>query len=1585
MSDFFLADRIKEVAYDPAKLDFQLAGAVNGFSGFGDFFASGDVVYYAATDGTRYEVGSGVYKQVGSSRVLTRNPFRSSNINVGPWYVNATSNSGPTDGDNGYFYPLWLTRSAAQSGVGFSDGPYTAVMEHTFDEIPGITFYMPAEHQAHGVGSLAGSGANYYDPVAPSTQSGVPVAMVGTTEIFVTYPGKTAVFNTNGIDSTSANAKQSGVAFWLNENVLSYDSNLVWDQINNRLGIDNSSPTYAVDVGGDIDYSIIRASGFIDGGSGVRFSGGAMTYTGETASGGVQLEPFLRNEVGNNSADGIIALSGDVNQFIDFAKQAPATIFAGPISGYCGNPYPCEDDWPTFRLIDVGDLPISDIRTEGGFVTQENAGIDFAESFPFRVGQIALYESSGYISYASGLYYDASSDRLGLGGNSVDGITPLYTLDVSGVARAASGIFNRILYLDNNIRIGNGAGNDNENSTLNSKQIAIGESAGYTSSGTLASIFVGFNAGNGADLSSGVVALGSGAAYNSLRNINAVVLGYKAGIALSGVSNVVLLGSRAGNNSKDLSNVILIGDTAGSGAAQSDLISALGPNAFVNASGNYNVVAIGRDAAKGASGLTNTCVLGWRPASGSFDFNRVVGIGEMSAGEASGVSDTVAIGKSAARYAETFDNVIAIGSFAAQSGFKLERTVAIGGLAASQASGSFNVYIGQDAGIAVSGYENIEIVASGSNESFLGVEASGKINIGNTIVGDVYTGRVAVGRPDDATPSGTLFIRPKLQDDEALVIQHTLKGDDDVPLVALKSGDATTFFRISNSGDVVTSGYMEPSGGLLLPSLGDPFDWMNSTTYKLYNEGGTLKWNGTALAMGGGFSDFDIRAQVDNVADSGSTITTGQTVSFSGINGAHAFIDSGNRQIIFNTAPLSGYVDDVVQSSPYAFYVTSSGEEGANRNEPMVMYNDYTVAFSGVSGISIDFSNLDDGTNGSGLFVIGYDTASSYNWSITNGNQVSESVLTTETVTISGVSGIELGFDPATNFFRVGASGLSGVLQGQIDSNVSFLSNENGPILVSGVSGIAAYASGQVELISAKSATSGIIIQDDVYIMDPQGSGNLAELFMGVNVRIGQEAGAVVLGNATPNSTQNYVAIGQAAGSGAQNLGGSVSIGYKTDANSDIDYGTVARKGVSIGWGAGAGCSGESTVFEYGIYNVNIGSDAGASCSEARYNVNIGQAAGSGFIADKTNGNMGYNVNLGTSAARESEFTQETNSIGYFANSSASGITRSNTIGYNAGRDSVDIGFSSSIGMNSTRSAFGLDNANVIGHDAAFEASGLYNPTLIGYRAGYQASGTTNAAVGFNGWSEHMIGIGTQSLEKAVNTQSVIGIGEQAGYAVSGTDNSILLGFAAGWKRSGSSSIIISNKSTAPTNYDLESWTAHSDVNIINIGDVIQGDMTDDASILHIGRALDDTEYFAGKSASDRKRDLDGLANLRSTVILSASNKDDSSLLLLPNSNASDPGQNSSLLKTLPSDSTNVGIGGRGNFNEIISSEGYLTIPVATAWNNSSKEVSTDTGAIQKIDGAMAIGDGTLFGTSAGANLVIYYNGKWHRVAMTQM
>jgi hypothetical protein len=83
MLDFhkvFLHDRIKETSFTLGTSNFTLNGAADGFSSFGSVYTDGDNVFYAATDGTFYEVGSGVYV-TGVQNSLVRFPFRSSNNN----------------------------------------------------------------------------------------------------------------------------------------------------------------------------------------------------------------------------------------------------------------------------------------------------------------------------------------------------------------------------------------------------------------------------------------------------------------------------------------------------------------------------------------------------------------------------------------------------------------------------------------------------------------------------------------------------------------------------------------------------------------------------------------------------------------------------------------------------------------------------------------------------------------------------------------------------------------------------------------------------------------------------------------------------------------------------------------------------------------------------------------------------------------------------------------------------------------------------------------------------------------------------------------------------------------------------------------------------------------------------------------------------------------------------------------------------------------------------------------------------------------------------------------------------------------
>ena len=412
-----LFDRVKELSYDPGSSSFTLAGAPNGFSPFNDFLYDGDVIYYAATDGTRYEVGSGVYKISGSSRTINRFPLRSNRISAGPYYLNAASSHGATRGRSGYYHPLYLTESFASGIVGFA-GTSSSVHEHQFSGYPGVTFYMPSTHAGHHEKAGGGapgtlSGVNY-------ATSGAAVSFVGVTEVYVTYPGKTAVLSSHGV-SGFQEPKHKGVAFWGSEQVLDYDSNIIWEAETNRLGVKTSSPGYAIDVGGDIPQAIVRASGFLDGGSGVLFAGVTGSF-----SGGRQLEPFLRNKLDSTTGtDAVFSLDGLVDEKIDFQKQHYNTIFAGPSSGVCGGS--CSAQYPTFRLLNKDDIP--DLSSL--YVKQE---VDKA-SYLSTVGSVAFLKTSGVIEYDPSFVWIEASNRLG-----INTASPQASLHVVGDANISSSL-----------------------------------------------------------------------------------------------------------------------------------------------------------------------------------------------------------------------------------------------------------------------------------------------------------------------------------------------------------------------------------------------------------------------------------------------------------------------------------------------------------------------------------------------------------------------------------------------------------------------------------------------------------------------------------------------------------------------------------------------------------------------------------------------------------------------------------------------------------------------------------------------------------------------------------------------------------------------------------------------------------------------------------------------------------------------------------------------------------------------------------------------------------------------------------------
>lgn len=307
-----LDDRIKELSHSTGTGIFRLDGAATGFSAFSSKYAYDDYVFYAISDGTNYEVGSGQYIQNGGNNSLRRYPFKSTNSN-----------------------------------------------------------------------SLVDFGA-------------------GVKEVFVTYPGRYAVFSASGVSSFDK-PQSSGVAFWGSDQILDYDNDLTWDKQQSRLGIRKQSPNYAIDVGGASSYSLVRSSGFIVGNSGIAFSGGVQTH------------PFTPNKLNVvTGTDAVFMYSGSVSETLTFKKQNAGLVLAGPPSG-CTPPSTCSPDYPSFRPLvddDIPDLSSLYLKTNsnGGTLTSVSGFLAIPTYADFTSG-------SGVIGQASAnnqgvMFYDLNQNRL---------------------------------------------------------------------------------------------------------------------------------------------------------------------------------------------------------------------------------------------------------------------------------------------------------------------------------------------------------------------------------------------------------------------------------------------------------------------------------------------------------------------------------------------------------------------------------------------------------------------------------------------------------------------------------------------------------------------------------------------------------------------------------------------------------------------------------------------------------------------------------------------------------------------------------------------------------------------------------------------------------------------------------------------------------------------------------------------------------------------------------------------------------------------------------------------------------------------
>ena len=1526
-----LSDRIKELSHTKGQGAFVLDGELAGFSPFGDYYQYGDVVYYAATDGTNYEVGSGEYRQNGSDNELTRFPLRSTALNSGPYYLDGESASGPTEGQEGYFYPLFLTKSAAMNVAGA-----TSVHEHTFSGYHGVTFYMPNNHNGHAEASAAS--ATGVDYVASGQPFNFPD--FGIKEVYVTYPGKYSVFTGYGI-SGYREPRMSGVAFWGSEQLLNYDADMMWSDDRANLGISQTNPQFAIDVGGDRGYSQIRASGFFGGGSGVFFSGGQPLPQDntKTASGGRQLEPFFRNELDNTTGtDAIFFLSGIVNERICSLKQEKGTIYAGPASG-CED-VGCSPDYPTFRYLTLEDIP--DLSSL--YVVQDKAmvGIDPAT---LPEGTISLYKESGVITYRAGFIY--TGGKLGLGTTA-----PNFALDVfdgsagvsgnvivsgdiytkyGGNIHSSGGVFARTdSYFGNDVTVsgdlyvkGNTTYIDSTNVAVHDKQIELASLSGNAIHDDMDSMvddggMLVRSSGNGvvdtgdkkwtwrsvsntwtAATSNGEK-LGITASGMIFNDGSAISGAYRAGSGLSlleggqtfAIGNMFKVGAidsgNAGSDGNYVTDFVHQADEVGFSGAQGLSVYSSGTSnnvleILVDPSVLSGVLSYGFLASNGSGSpdpITNEHTVFWSGVQGLDVHYDAFSNSGLFTIDPSGLSGTLSSRDTIISGVLQYGINNAAGGY---TGFKLHSPgVAIDNIANAEV-------------LTISGVSGIDIQYTASSND-LKFSASG--------LSGVLQGKID-GVSGAVVNSGN-FLLDTIVDSGVLV-----------------SGFALNYTNASGNFllDTINASGMNISGvlGYTLNNL--TTSNIAATTLVTSSEGIASNDNDTTIptsaavkayadSVGGGFggSYAGFSLNIDN--STVNTIGSSESVTISGQSGINASMNYFTNTILLDPLPLSGTLQ-------YAIDNAGGGYAGFKVHDP---------------------------------------------------EGAIDTIASNELLTVSGVSGVVTNYIPSTNNLIISPDALSGVLQGKIDG-VSGMAVDSG-ILVSGFALDYTNASGNFLLDTINS--SGNILSGVL-----QGSGNF--LLDAINA-----SGAAVSGL---SYNADVALSGYIEGVADPTEGGSGLIREPSTNTMHMDiYGSGQLSHLIfndnlIRLGSGAALSSLDTVpfstsvgryalaFSSGEYPIAIGDFAGTASSGHEYSVMIGKEAGiasSGLIRAVM---IGYEA--GSNASGTADSMYDSVFVGRGAGRNAY-VSHSNTlIGANAGggagtKEPYDLRATTVLGANALSQSKSVNNTIAIGSSTAFDIDDSSTDIAIGHLAMSAASGTSkNVAIGRyasifseNDLQNIILGdeagyarSGLVGASVVNNTLNVI-LGANAGRDGQGAGN-VLLGFYAGAYDNLSKSIIIQAEDSKTSALTATDW-------------INKGAGTEDEYSLVLGKGI------FGSNTSTRLGKRPSTASDFSSTMLNVAKDSNAKIGIKTEMHTTSD----------VSDQIQASTDDAGHANTIVNSHGYLQVAVAKNKTGSGASAqlfthATDTSAkyeISRKEGTMAW---YARHHSNDWRMYVYVNGRW--------